>query len=157
MVASCTLSWLHRCRLLLSPLDVPTSLPHSISSLTRRCPCWSHSGVYHSPKVANQYNLRTHGLYLHDATTSYLPARAHERTWPRWTCVATANPFWPLTIRPSRRVPSSTWSSSQRYLMGYWTEKGPHQASHLGLVPSNTSHLTPCPLTCINLVKCFLI
>ena len=27
-----------------------TTLPHSIGSLTRRYPCWPHSGVYHSPK-----------------------------------------------------------------------------------------------------------
>ena len=48
-------SWLHRCRLPLSPLGVP-HFPFFDRLPTRRYPCWPHSGVYHSPKVATRYN-----------------------------------------------------------------------------------------------------
>ena len=48
LVVSCTPSCLHRCRLPLSPLGVPTTPKRSAPY--RRYPCWPHSGVYHSPK-----------------------------------------------------------------------------------------------------------
>ena len=50
------------------------------------------------------------------------PTHAYET---RWTCVATANPFWPLTVKPNMRVPSSTWVEPTKIRLGYWLKWAP--------------------------------
>ena len=117
-----------------------TPLPTFDQLPTRRYPCWPHSGVYHSPKVATRYNLRMHGLYLHDATTSYLPTRVHTRIRNPLDLRCHRSPFWPLIVKPSMRVPSSTWVEPTKIRLGYWSKWVP--TSYPPKLVTSISHLT---------------
>ena len=71
---------------------------------------------------------------------TYQPGSTHAYE-TRWTCVATANPFWPLTVKPNMRVPSSTWVEPTKIRLGYWL-KWPPISYPPKLVTTSISHLT---------------
>ena len=52
------------------------------------------------------------------------PTHAYET---RWTCVATANPFWPLIVKSNMRVPSPDQSRAHKDTFGILVEMGPHK------------------------------
>ena len=59
----------------------------------------------------------------------------------RWTCIATATPFWPPIVKPSMCVPSSTWVEPTKIRLGYWLKWAPTSYPPK-LVPTSISHLT---------------
>ena len=70
---------------------------------------------------------------------TYQPGSTHAYE-TRWTCVATANPFWPLIVKPSMRVPSSTWVEPTKIRLGYWLKWAP--TSYPPKLVTSISHLT---------------
>ena len=139
-----------------------THYPHSIGSLTRRYPCWPHSGVYHSPKW--QPDTTNNARLIPTLCNNVLPTSPgpHTHMKPVGLALPPLTRFDLLQSNPVCVSRPRHGSNSQRYVMGYWSEKGPlssTQASLLCLVPSSTSHLTHFlfmfQLPVSILVKCF--
>ena len=93
-----------------------------------------------TPQSGNPIQPMVHGLYLHDATTSYLPARVHTRIRNPLDLRCHRSPFWPLTVKPSMRVPSSTWVEPTKIRLGYWSKWAP--ISYPPKLVTSISHLT---------------
>ena len=68
------------------------------------------------------------------------PTHAYETRWSR---VATANPFWPLIVKPNMRVPSLDLSRAYKDTFGILVEMGPHKLLLKLVILSSASHLTP--------------
>ena len=122
MIVSCTPSCLHRCHLPLSLLGVPTTPMRSAPEC--RYPCWPHRGVYHSP--AWQPDKTNGARLISTRCNNGLPTSPGPLTHMKPVGLALP-PLTrlPLTVKPSMRVPSSTWVEPTKICMGYWLKWAP--------------------------------
>ena len=99
--------------------------------------------MYHSPKWPPD-NINGARLYIYTMQQRLIyqpgPTHAYET---RWTCVATANPFWPLIVKPNMRVPSLDMGRAHKDTFGILVEMGPHKLLLKLVILSSASHLTP--------------